>query len=61
MLNDETLRVLLLMIAIICVTFLEAIALIMGINGTQLLVVMVLIAGIGGYEVRNVITKRKES
>ena len=38
-----------IIIVILCITFLEAIALIKGINGTLFMAVIAVIAGLGGY------------
>ncbi|GAI66274.1 unnamed protein product [marine sediment metagenome] len=39
-------------IAILCITALEIVALGLGINGTALAAVVAIIAGLGGYEIR---------
>jgi len=41
-------------VAISCITFLEAIALLKGINGTYLSIVIAALAGLGGYTVAKI-------
>lgn len=41
-----------LITAIVCITALEALALYMGFNGTLLKLVLILIAGLSGYELK---------
>lgn len=46
--EDETVKVI---VATLCITALEAIALILGIDGAMLTIVVAALAGLGGYEV----------
>lgn len=46
-------------VAIICITTLEAIALIQDVNGAILGLAIAALAGLGGYELKAIIDKRK--
>lgn len=47
-------------IAMICIVGLEALALVKGIDGAMLGIAFAAIAGLGGYELKALIDKRKE-
>ena len=47
-------------IAMVCITALEAIALILQVDGATLSLVVAALAGLGGYELKVYIDKKKE-
>lgn len=46
-------------VAIICIAGLETLALVKGINGAVLSIVVATLAGLGGYELKVLVEKRK--
>ena len=46
-------------IAMVCITGLEVFAISQGINGATFGIVLVVLAGLGGYEIKSILGKRK--
>lgn len=55
--DDDTIKAL---FAMGCITLLEGIAMLMGMNGLMLMTALMALGTIAGYEIKSVLIKRKE-